>query len=288
MFNNNIANASYSQNEIEVQNDEEEFLVTYNTNGGSYVKPALTKNQKVVMPNTPVKGGSKNIFAGWYYGNELWDFNNVVTKNITLAAKWSGLECKSQNTIQIINATKAVTFNIDVQNTKVNWFVNDILQQGQLSNTFIFKPKEERADYTVHCVVNNVASKKVNISVGYVMPTALELTLDNQNKNVYSFKITDGNYFDPNNIVWFKTNDTISTSAQMIGFGATCSVELNKNCFVYAVYNDQIISNKIEITNASKLGNEIIYISAGAAAIAITVVAIYVISKKRYNLNINI
>ena len=46
----------------------------------------VNKGGYVSRPADPVREGYK--FAGWYYNNTLYDFNNSVNKNIVLIAKW--------------------------------------------------------------------------------------------------------------------------------------------------------------------------------------------------------
>lgn len=67
------------------------YNVTFDTNSGSLVKSEkVAPGQKVTKPANPTKAG--NTFAGWYeeanYVTE-WNFNNGVTKDMTLYAKWT-------------------------------------------------------------------------------------------------------------------------------------------------------------------------------------------------------
>lgn len=66
-----------------------QFAVTFDSNGGSAVATqTVTKNEKATEPNVPKKAG--NTFEGWYLSDltTLYDFNTVVTAEITLFAKW--------------------------------------------------------------------------------------------------------------------------------------------------------------------------------------------------------
>lgn len=68
----------------------ETFTVTFNTNGGSKIENVtVEKGGMIVKPAAPVKSGY--IFDGWYMDEELtdaYDFDTVVTDNMTLYAKW--------------------------------------------------------------------------------------------------------------------------------------------------------------------------------------------------------
>ncbi len=64
--------------------------VTFDSNGGSSVSlQEVKKGEKASQPDTPIKMG--NFFEGWYTDRALttpYDFNQIVTQNITLYAKW--------------------------------------------------------------------------------------------------------------------------------------------------------------------------------------------------------
>ena len=66
------------------------YTVSFDTNGGT---PATMEDQKVAKgekatkPADPAMDGYS--FAGWYLGEEAFDFDTVITDNITLKAHWS-------------------------------------------------------------------------------------------------------------------------------------------------------------------------------------------------------
>ena len=70
------------------QEATETFTVAFNSDGGSTVAEQTIENWKfATKPADPAKVGF--IFAGWYNGEELWDFANYfITGNVTLTAKW--------------------------------------------------------------------------------------------------------------------------------------------------------------------------------------------------------
>ena len=65
-------------------------LVKFDSNGGSSVKEQVVfNNEKVEKPSDPKS--DHGSFSGWYADAEfenLFDFNNPITKSITLYAKW--------------------------------------------------------------------------------------------------------------------------------------------------------------------------------------------------------
>ncbi|MCR5118733.1 MAG: carboxypeptidase regulatory-like domain-containing protein [Lachnospiraceae bacterium] len=68
-----------------------EYLVRYDSLGGSYVYPqTLDPGEKATIPAAPTKKGY--VFDGWYKDTnyaELWNFDTAVYSDITLYAKWS-------------------------------------------------------------------------------------------------------------------------------------------------------------------------------------------------------
>lgn len=68
-----------------------EYVVTFNTNGGTTIKPVqVADEEKIVKPTDPEKEDC--IFEGWYTDAALtneYDFNSKVSGNIVLYAKWT-------------------------------------------------------------------------------------------------------------------------------------------------------------------------------------------------------
>lgn len=66
------------------------FTVTFDSKGGNEIPAQQIPNGgKAVVPETPVKEG--NTFGGWYKDEnceEVYDFDTVLTSDITLYAKW--------------------------------------------------------------------------------------------------------------------------------------------------------------------------------------------------------
>lgn len=65
-----------------------EFVVTFVYNNGEENTTAtVLENQNVIAPSDPVRKGYK--FAGWYNNGIKYDFDSIVSSNITLEAKWN-------------------------------------------------------------------------------------------------------------------------------------------------------------------------------------------------------
>jgi len=64
-------------------------LVSFDTQGGSFIAPLVVKHgQKATRPADPIKAGAE--FFDWYKGEDLYDFDTVVTESFSLVANWSG------------------------------------------------------------------------------------------------------------------------------------------------------------------------------------------------------
>ena len=75
------------EKEKEVISETIKFKVTFNSNGGSKVSTkTVSKDTKVSKPKNPSKKGY--TFDGWYLNDALYNFNNKVTKDLTLTARW--------------------------------------------------------------------------------------------------------------------------------------------------------------------------------------------------------
>ena len=65
----------------------ESYTVTFNSKGGSTVKSqTVLENGKVTKPANPKRNGY--VFVEWQLDGKAYDFTKVVTKDITLTAKW--------------------------------------------------------------------------------------------------------------------------------------------------------------------------------------------------------
>ena len=92
--------------------DPASYTVTFVTNGGNTVaSQTVSSGGKATAPTTPTKDGY--TFVGWYSDSGLenaYDFNTVVTGDITLYAKWEEVQIVSYSVTN--NLTNVVTSNI--------------------------------------------------------------------------------------------------------------------------------------------------------------------------------
>jgi uncharacterized repeat protein (TIGR02543 family) len=114
------------------------ITVTFNAQGGVPEPAVATVNYgtKVSKPADPIKTGF--AFAGWYNGSTAYDFNKVVTANLTLTAKWTQITCTVAFDSQGGTAKAAAKVNygakvskpalnpIKIGSTFVGWYLNGI------------------------------------------------------------------------------------------------------------------------------------------------------------------
>ncbi len=81
------------------------YTISFDTKGGEKVESIkVEKNNVIGSLSTPTKKGY--TFIGWYFGTELVDNNTIVTRDMTLVAKWEDAE-ESSTTNK--NTTKKTT-----------------------------------------------------------------------------------------------------------------------------------------------------------------------------------
>lgn len=269
------------------------YVVTFNSVGGTTIESQeLLEGSKVTRPEDPRKAGSTDVFAGWYYlGGDsekvLWDFeNNTISGNITLIAMWANSICTSMDLLnQTVNNLRPITFRIDITGAYIQWYVNDNIQVGETGNTFVFTPPEQTGTYRVYCVVNGKQTKTHEVKVEPYAPQDIKIIVASvSDKNLYTFSIEGGNYLDGSKCKWYATIDPYSNECEEIGVGSTCTVRLSSNCKVFMKYGDeQMVSNSILIEPQTPVSNIAFIIAGALGAVAVFVVLIVIISKKRYN-----
>lgn len=64
-----------------------ELTVKFDSNGGTEINDAkVAYGEVVAKPENPTR--ENNVFVGWYIGDNLYDFAEPITDNITVVAKW--------------------------------------------------------------------------------------------------------------------------------------------------------------------------------------------------------
>lgn len=77
---------------------EDEVVITFDSDGGTQVENQIIKKGDLIkVPEVPIK--DKYVFEGWYINDVMFNFDSVVSENLTLTAKWQKLETNSNNNI---------------------------------------------------------------------------------------------------------------------------------------------------------------------------------------------
>ena len=95
--------ATYYANWKQVWNT---YTVTFKLNGpgGTIASQTVTHGEKATNPELPMTAKDYGDFLGWYNGSSRWNFENPVTSNMTLTAKWGTLYGYDSTSLQ--NAIK--------------------------------------------------------------------------------------------------------------------------------------------------------------------------------------
>lgn len=111
------------------------FTVTFNTDGGTKIsKQSIAKNNKVKKPSNPTKKGY--TFVEWLYNGKTYDFNQKVTKDMTLTAKWK--ENDNTNNTTTTTTVKKVTYTVTFNPNGGNAIDKQIIE----SQTKVTKPTD--------------------------------------------------------------------------------------------------------------------------------------------------
>lgn len=88
--------------------EDKKYTVKFDSAGGSSVSSqTIYENGKVTRPSNPTKSGF--TFDGWYLNNVEYNFNSVVTSNMTLVAHWTSVE-----TSNLENAKSAIQSSYNI------------------------------------------------------------------------------------------------------------------------------------------------------------------------------
>ena len=135
------------------------YTVKFDTDGGSAVSSkTVTRNSKATEPADPTKDGY--TFDGWYSDKNftaVYDFNQPVTKNLTLYAKWIELKTEEPDVEQEMpdtecdgtSADNCCSLAFDDLNVKL-WYHSDtdyVIENGIMKGT-TSKTFEPNADLT--------------------------------------------------------------------------------------------------------------------------------------------
>ena len=87
----------YNNNNNDNDNDNViKYTISFDTNGGNTIdSQEVVKDEKIIKPSNPTRKGYK--FIEWQLDSKTFDFDTVITKNITLKAIWEKEVTQSNN-----------------------------------------------------------------------------------------------------------------------------------------------------------------------------------------------
>jgi uncharacterized repeat protein (TIGR02543 family) len=160
------------ENEISPITKTESYIVTYNlVQGNEFLKQTVIAGEKALVPPIPSK--EDYIFEYWTLESEEFSFNQSITSNIVLYAKWSEkkVEIKlydNQTLIEIlklsINTPSLTLINYSIPGPDeefLGWFIDNELtttldSNATISEDLILYGKWKQADETKPIVDNGI------------------------------------------------------------------------------------------------------------------------------------
>ena len=138
--------------------EDSKYTVSFETNRGSSVAAQeILYNNTVTKPNDPTRSGY--IFEGWYSDAALtseYNFNTLVTENITLYAKWTAVEYtisfvtnNGENLDSITYTADDASLNIQ-ELSKTGYTFEKWCIDKELTTGFEFKQYETSGDLTLY------------------------------------------------------------------------------------------------------------------------------------------
>ena len=117
-FNIEITNKNDIEDIIKTDNNEViKYTISFDTNGGSKIdSQEVIKEEKIIKPTNPTRKGYK--FVEWQLDGKTFDFDTVITKNITLKAIWE--KEATQNNSSSNNTNNNNTNNQNNNNSNSN------------------------------------------------------------------------------------------------------------------------------------------------------------------------
>ena len=198
---------------------EKEYTVIFDANGGSYVGNVTVKeNETVKQPLNPTREGYQ--FVGWYLGEELFDFDTKITKDITLKAHWeaNGITLNFTTLSLKVGDTKQLEITSFPTDVKIEDFLFEssdesiltVDEKGNLkalkAGTVTVTVKSKDGKYTKTCIVTvteeeiEVESVTITGSSSVTVGSSIKLSVTLKPENATTKKLT-----------WKSSNPSIAT-----------------------------------------------------------------------------
>ena len=198
------------------------YEVTFDSDGGTEITSVKVKeNDKVKKPDDPTKDGY--VFAGWYYLDELYNFDTPVKQDMTLKAKWTelialeGLSLSATELTIAPDGTAVLTPILQPENAtdvKLIWTSSDesiatVDENGNIKaikeGTVTITVKTADGKYTVSCTVK-VSKETVKVD-GVTISGSKEVNVGGTIK--LTAKVTPDNATNKS-VTWSSSNPSIA------------------------------------------------------------------------------
>ena len=183
---------------------EEEVVVKFIVDDKTYQEVTILKEQKVEKPIDPTKEGFN--FLGWFLNEELFDFDQIVSSNLKLTAKWE----------EIIEEDKLI-FRVDI-NDFIHTIGDEVIEYVEVSGWLneidvkdLIEVNDDQVDFNkpgtyeiIYSVEyeNETYEKKVLVTV--VEKVTLPPTITNTKDFIYFIGEDKPNYLEGVTAVDFK------------------------------------------------------------------------------------
>ena len=115
-FNENDFLGKFSYEEEILDDNTNYYTVTFDTDGGSSIDSVVVKDgEKLNKPNNPSKDGYS--FVNWEYNDKEYNFDNVVTSNLTLKAIWKKNSITNESSSSGNTTTSKINLNNNISAT---------------------------------------------------------------------------------------------------------------------------------------------------------------------------
>lgn len=221
------------------------FTVGFDLGGAAGTPPTnqeVENGGKATEPTAPTWDG--HTFAGWYNGDTLWDFDTVVTGNMTLTAKWitnptvtvSGSTSMTYGTggtltASVTNAADGHTYTYQWYSNTTNSNTGGTIIEGAVSSIYTIPNTTNRGTYYYYCAVTasiDGSSATASVTSPDVTVTVSEKGYDS------SFTISDiadqtytGSQITPEPEVKFGNNTLVKGTDYDLSYGTNINVGTN-------------------------------------------------------------